>query len=184
MKTLAKTFQAFLIIMLLLPSSFAHAEDALKVGDLAPAFSSVTESGKTFALESRRGHWTVLFFYPKAGTPGCTKQACAFRDGIKKIRARCAEVFGLSADTVEAQRKFHDEHQLKFSLLADPDGQIVKQYGAQRPLIKLAQRWTFIIDPELRIRAIDKDVDPVLDAERTATTLASLGASAVSAPKK
>jgi len=151
----------------------AFAAD-LKVGDPAPLFKSKTQDGTEFDLKSRQGHWTVLYFYPKAGTPGCTKQACAFRDSIEKIRKQGAEVYGISADTVADQAKFHEEHHLTFSLLADPDDQVVNLYGSKMPLLKMSKRWTFILDPELKIRMIEKDVDPALDAEKVAAQVIEL----------
>ncbi len=164
-------------------ASSALASD-LKVGDPAPAFSTQTHEGAPFDLNSRAGKWTILYFYPKADTPGCTKQACAFRDGLKKITALGAEVFGISADTVEAQKAFHKKHALNFTLLADADGNVVEQFGTKMPMLKLSKRWTFVIDPDLKIRAIEKDVDPVLDAPRMAEQLAKLGAKPTAAPTK
>jgi len=158
-----------------LHSSIAVA-DELKVGDPAPVFKVQSHDGSEFDLSARKGQWTVLYFYPKADTPGCTKQACAFRDTIEKIRSQGADVFGISADTVESQAAFHKKYNLNFKLLADPEGAVIKRYGSKMPVLKLSKRWTFIIDPELKIRAIDKDVDPVLDAENVAKKIAELKA--------
>jgi peroxiredoxin Q/BCP len=144
------------------------------VGDAAPTFRLKTYENKDFDLSQRKGQWTVLYFYPKSGTPGCTKQACAFRDNIKKVRDQGAEVYGISTDSVESQAKFHKEHALNFVILADSDAKVTSAYGAKMPVVKVSKRWTFIVDPELKIRAIEKDVDPVLDADRVAKTLASL----------
>lgn len=162
----------FVFVMMAVSLSAAAAD--LKVGDPAPLFQLKTQEGKDFDLSSRKGTWTVLYFYPKAGTPGCTKQACAFRDKIEKIRAQGADVFGVSADSVEDQAKFHKEHHLNFTLLADADGKVVNLYGSKMPLITMSKRWTFIIDPELKIREIEKDVDPVMDADKVASTLGKL----------
>lgn len=148
--------------------------DQLKVGDPAPIFKVQAHDGSEFDLSSRKGQWTVLYFYPKADTPGCTKQACAFRDNIEKIRSQGADVFGISADTVESQAAFHKKYNLNFKLLADAEGEVIQRYGSKMPVMKLSKRWTFIIDPELKIRAIDKDVDPVMDAENVAKKIAEL----------
>ncbi|MBI1859893.1 MAG: peroxiredoxin [Deltaproteobacteria bacterium] len=146
-----------------------------KIGESAPVFVGKTESGESFSLESRKGKgWTVLFFYPKAGTPGCTAQACAFRDSVKAIRSRNAEVYGISADSVEAQKKFHDEHKLIFSLIADPDMHIIRKYDAAMEDQTRSRRWTFILDPTLTIRAFDDQVDPVMDAKKVAAKLTEL----------
>lgn len=157
----------------LLTSVFCLAAD-LKVNDPAPVFSTQAQDKSVFDLNSRKGKWTVLYFYPKANTPGCTKQACAFRDSISKIREQGADVFGISADTVEAQAGFHKEHRLNFTLLADPDAKIIKLYGAKKALLPMSNRWTFILDPDLKIKNIMKDVDPVMDAERVAKELSVL----------
>jgi thioredoxin-dependent peroxiredoxin len=148
----------------------------LKPGDPAPGLKLKTDSGADFDLKSRKGQWTVLYFYPKADTPGCTKQACAFRDNISQIRKLGAEIYGVSADNVEAVKNFKQKHNLNFVLLADPKLEAIKAYGTKMPVLSMSKRWTFIVDPELRIRAIDKDVDPVLDAERTAAMLKDLQA--------
>ena len=151
-----------------------RAED-LEIGSAAPLFTAANQDGVPFSLADRKGRgWSVLYFYPKADTPGCTKQACAFRDAVKKIQALNAEVYGVSTDTVESQAQFHKKYQLKFDILADPDGVVVSLYGAKMPMVDYAKRWTFIIDPELKIRAIEKDVDPASDAERVAGILAGL----------
>ncbi len=143
----------------------------LKVNDPAPEFTASAQDGSKFDLQSRKGKWTVLYFYPKSGTPGCTKQACAFRDNIKKIHDQDAEVYGISADSVEAQAAFHKEHHLGFTLLADPDDKIINLYGSKMPVVKMSKRWTFIIGPDLKIKDLMKDVDPVLDSARVAANL-------------
>lgn len=151
----------------------AHAAD-VKVGDQAPTFKIKTHEGIEFDLNSRKGKWTVLYFYPKAETPGCTKQACAFRDSVNKIRDEDADVFGVSADTVEDQAKFHKNHHLNFTLLADGNLDVIKLYGTKMPVMNMSQRWTFVIDPSLKIRAVDKKVDPVKDAEKVAEIIKKL----------
>ncbi len=146
----------------------------LSPGDQAPVFSAKTHEGKDFDLNSRKGKWTVLYFYPKADTPGCTKQACAFRDSIKVIRKQDADVYGVSIDTVEDQAKFHEKHHLNFTLLADAKADVVMKYGTKMPDKELSQRWTFIIDPSLKIRAVDRQVDPVKDAEKVAKLISDM----------
>jgi len=146
----------------------------LNLGDPAPTFKLKTDSGADFDLQSRKGTWTVLYFYPKAETPGCTKQACAFRDNISQIRRLGSEIFGISADKAAALAKFKLNHSLNFTLLADPGMDVIKAYGTKMPIMNMSKRWTFILDPDLKIRAIEKDVDPVLDAQRVAQTLQQL----------
>ncbi|MDZ4676739.1 MAG: peroxiredoxin [Oligoflexia bacterium] len=146
----------------------------LKTDDLAPLFKTKTHEGNNFDLASRKGKWTVLYFYPKAETPGCTKQACAFRDAIKSIRALDADVFGISADEVSELSKFHKKHNLNFTLLADPKVEIINAYGAKMPVIDMSKRWTFIIDPSLKIRTINNKVDPIKDADEVAKKIKTL----------
>jgi thioredoxin-dependent peroxiredoxin len=157
----------------LLTSASADAA-AAKVGDTAPSFTTKTHAGEDFSLESRKGKWTVLYFYPKAETPGCTTQACAFRDNLKKITAQDAEVYGISTDTVENQKKFHEHHKLNFTLLADPDATITEKFGTKMLALKMAKRWTYIIGPDLKIKSIDQDVDPAMDATKVAAKIAEL----------
>lgn len=160
--------------ILFLIGSWAFATAELKVDDSAPLFKASTQTGAEFSLSSRRGQWTILYFYPKAGSPGCTKQACAFRDSIDVIRAEGAEVYGISADTVKDQAKFHKEHHLNFDLLADPKDKVIDLYGTKMNNRTVSKRWTFVIDPELKIKAIMKDVDPVLDSEKMAAQIKRL----------
>jgi peroxiredoxin Q/BCP len=168
--------KTLLVIGLLFCCAFSatHAAAELKAGDPAPRFTAKTQAGGEFSLESRRGTWTVLYFYPKAGTPGCTKQASAYRDSIETIRAEGAEVYGISTDYVEDQAAFHAEQQLTFPLLADPEGKVTEAYGAKMPLLTVSKRWTFIIDPTLTIRQVQHDVDPEMDAQRVAAEIARL----------
>jgi thioredoxin-dependent peroxiredoxin len=165
----------YLFLSVFFFANMGCAQASVKVGDKAPLFETKNQSGETFRLADRAGKgWTVLFFYPKAGTPGCTKQACAFRDSIKVIRNQGAEVYGVSSDSVEAQAKFHKEHHLSFPLLADPDLQIINKYGVKMLAVSLAKRWTFLIDPNLVVRDVNDDVDPVMDAKRVGEKLAEL----------
>lgn len=162
-----KFFSAFMLFF----SFFIFAETNLKENETAPLFKLLTHEGHAFNLLDRKGIWTVLYFFPMAETPGCTKQACAFRDNIKAIRSLKAEVYGISTDTVEKLSAFHKNHQLNFTLLADDKLEVTKLYGSKMPLFSMSKRWTFIIDPELKIRWIDRDVDPVLDAKKVATKI-------------
>ncbi|MES2856315.1 MAG: peroxiredoxin [Bdellovibrionota bacterium] len=154
--------------------STLSAYGSLESGADAPVFKTQTHDGKTFDLTDRKGSWTVLYFYPKADTPGCTKQACAFRDTIKKIRDLGADVFGISADSVEAQAAFHKKHSLNFTLLADPDSKVITSYGTKMPVVGMSKRQTFIIGPDLKVKHIETDVDPVKDAAYVADVLTSL----------
>lgn len=149
------------------------------VGKPAPTFSAKNQDGVVFDLKSRLNQgYTVLFFYPKAGTPGCTKQACAFRDSIKVIRDKGAMVYGISADDVAAQKKFHDEHKMTFDLLSDTDAKIIKSYQVKMPMLSIAKRQTFILDDKLIVRRHFDDVDPAMDAKNVAKAIEDIKAGA------
>lgn len=151
------------------------AADGLKVGDTAPSFTLKDQDGKEINLADRKGKgWTVLYFYPKADTPGCTKQACAFRDSIKVIKAKNTEIYGVSVNTQDEQKKFSTKHNINFPLLCDASAEVAGKYGVKMPVVGIAKRWTFVIDPQLVIRNIDKDVDPAMDAKKTAKLLETL----------
>lgn len=172
MKKLITVLIPLMLLCCRLPSA---AAEQLQVGDSAPTFQVKTHSGGDFDLNARRGNgWTVLYFYPKAGTPGCTAQACAFRDAIQAIRQQGAEVYGISTDSVADLANFHREHKLGFTLLSDPDAKVIEAYGAKMPVLTMAKRWTFLIDPDLKVRRIDDDVDPAMDAQKVAAALKQL----------
>ena len=133
------------------------------VGDSAPDFSLMDQNGKTQSLEQYRGQWVAMYFYPKDDTPGCTTQACNFRDNIFAFRERGAVILGISLDDVESHEEFAEKYSLPFPLLADTDAAVAEQYGVVRNLgiTKMAKRQTFLIDPEGRVaKHYDKvDVD-------------------------
>jgi peroxiredoxin Q/BCP len=134
----------------------------LAAGDIAPPFRGQTTDGKEVSLSDFSGKKLVLYFYPKDDTPGCTAQACSLRDHISEIRAKGAEVLGVSKDTVASHQKFTQKHRLNFPLLADADGVIGKAYGTISGLIGLVglnQRWTFVIDEKGRIAHVFNKVD-------------------------
>lgn len=167
-----------LLVLLSFGASTANALPELQVGQPAPDFELLLQDGTPFKLSARKGlGWTVLYFYPKADTPGCTKQACAYRDGILKIREENAEVFGISTDAVQQLADFHTKYHLKFGLLSDPTGRVTEAYGAKMPLLTMAKRWTFLIDPEGLVRDINSEVDPALDPTWVVDRLRALKAS-------
>jgi thioredoxin-dependent peroxiredoxin len=100
----------------------------MKVGQKAPEFTVVDDSGKTVKLSDFKGKKVVLYFYPKDDTPGCTKEACSFRDGIAEIRKQGAVVLGVSADSTASHQKFKKKFDLNFPLLADTDKKIIEDY--------------------------------------------------------
>jgi thioredoxin-dependent peroxiredoxin len=101
----------------------------LQTGDPAPAFSLPDDTGRIVNSSDLRGKKVVVYFYPKDDTPGCTTEACAFRDGIQELRAKGAVVFGVSADSVSSHRKFSEKFQLNFPLLSDESKAMIQAYG-------------------------------------------------------
>ena len=139
----------------------APVAKVLSTGDLAPDFELRDQHGEFRRLADSRGYWTVLYFYPRDDTPGCTKEACAFRDGIEMLRSMEVNLFGVSTDSVERHAAFARKYDLPFPLLSDPDGATARAYGAYRKLCILgfARRQTFIVDPMGRIAQIYRSVD-------------------------
>jgi len=124
-----------------------------EVGQKAPTFELKDQSGKTHRLQDYKGTWVVLYFYPKDDTPGCTKEACSFRDNIGAVQKKNAVVLGVSADDVASHDKFAKKFDLNFPLLADPERKVVEPYGVWveksnygRKYMGI-QRATFLIDP-------------------------------------
>lgn len=118
-------------------------------GSAAPAFRLQDQNGKWISLDEQKGKWVVLYFYPKDQTPGCTTEACEFRDDVFAFRKAGAVVLGVSVDDVESHKAFSEKHGLPFSLLADPTKEIAKKYGVLTSFgpMEIARRDTFLIDP-------------------------------------
>ena len=152
------------------------AGDGLKVGQKAPEFTVVNDEGQKMKLSDFKGKKVVLYFYPKDDTPGCTTEACAFRDGIDEITDRGAVVLGVSADSVESHKKFKDKFELNFPLLADADKKITQAYGTWKEKSMYGKKYmgiertTFIIDEQGKISHIfpkvkvDEHYDEVVEA--------------------
>lgn len=126
----------------------------LDVGDKAPDFTLTNDKGETTSLADFKGQRVVVYFYPRANTPGCTKEACDFRDSLAQLNSAGIAVVGISPDKVEALAKFRDEHELNFPLLSDPDKEVMKSYGAfgeKKNYGKVVQgviRSTFLVEPD------------------------------------
>lgn len=143
----------------------------LKINDKAPDFTLLDENGNEVSLKALRGKTVVLYFYPRADTPGCTIQACAFRDTYKQMQKTGAVLLGVSPDTVKAQKKFQEKFKLPFPLLADADKKIADSFGVLQEKNMYGKkvmgivRTTFIIGPDSRIRYIFPKVKPEGHAE-------------------
>jgi peroxiredoxin Q/BCP len=152
-------------------------ELTLKEGDKAPAFKAATNGGGTLSLAELKGQHVVLYFYPKDDTPGCTKEACAFRDDFAAFKKKGAVVLGVSTDPVKSHGKFVDKFKLPFTLLADEDKKIVEAYGVWGEKTFMGRKYmgtnrvTFLIGPDGRIKKIWPKVKP---EEHAAEVLAAL----------
>ena len=154
MKLLTKL--ATLTVVVLFSWSQSASADTPKVGQQAPDFRLLDQNGKTHTLADFRGKWLVLYFYPKNDTPGCTEQACKFRDDLHKLTALDAQVVGVSVDDSASHAEFAKKYNLPFPLLADNKAETAARYDSLTNLgiIKFAKRNTFLIDPQGRIAKV------------------------------
>lgn len=135
----------------------------LPVGANAPDVAGVANDGHVARLSAARGRPAVVYFYPKDETPGCTKEACAFRDAFDRYAARHVPIFAVSRDSEETHREFRASHHLPFPLVADEEGAIAKAYGVESTL-GMSARVTFLIDGSGRVAKLWRDVDPGVHA--------------------
>jgi len=151
-----------LIVLILFALQLRAAQVTPQVGALAPDFTLPDQQGTPRKLSDYRGKWVVLYFYPKDETPGCTKEACAFRDDWQQLTALNAQVIGVSVDDPASHAQFASKHQLPFLLLSDVTAAVVEQYGAVIDLwfTKLAKRHTYVIAPDGKIAKAYLDVEP------------------------
>jgi thioredoxin-dependent peroxiredoxin len=152
-----------------------RTRDRVAAGSLAPNFTLPSQSGKMVSLRDFLGKKPViLFFYPKDDTPGCTKEACAFRERHEDFRELNAEVIGISSDPVESHRSFAAKHELPFTLLSDEGGKVRKLYGASSTFGLVPGRVTYVLDEEGVVRhifssqlGVEKHVEEALEALRS-----------------
>jgi len=155
----------------------AKLELKLKEGDLAPDFEALTQKGQSIKLSDFQGQNVVLYFYPRDNTPGCTKEACAFRDHVAELKRKKTIVLGVSIDSAQSHARFAEKYRLPFPLLADVDRKIVSAYGVwgdksfMGMKFKGTHRVTFLIGPDGRIRKIWPRVKP---AEHPAEVIEAL----------
>ncbi len=154
---------------------------ALAVGDPAPDFAAETDAGERLTLSSLRGRPVVLYFYPRDDTPGCTAEACGFRDHFPRFDARGAVVLGVSPDSAASHAAFRRKYQLPFTLLADPDHRVAEAYGAwkEKRMFGRAymgvERTTVVVGRDGRVARVFARVRPAGHAEAVAAALAGLG---------
>jgi peroxiredoxin Q/BCP len=148
---------------------------SIEVGEQAPEFSAEASTGKTISLNDLRGKWVILYFYPKDDTPGCTREACYFRDHNKRLESLGAVVLGCSPDDLKAHDKFITKYNLPFILLSDPEHEIANDYGVWKSKnmygkkVMGIERSTFMISPEGLVHRIwhkvkvEVHVDEIMD---------------------
>jgi len=155
--------------------------DWVEAGRRAPAFKLTADDGRQVKLSELRGAPVVLYFYPKDDTPGCTREACAFRDRQRELARRGATVLGVSPDSIERHVKFRDKYDLNFTLLSDPDHEVAEKYGAWREKTLYGkkrlgiQRSTFLIDAAGKVARVWKAVRVDGHDEQVIAALAELG---------
>ncbi|MCI0529220.1 MAG: peroxiredoxin, partial [Nitrospira sp.] len=152
-------------------------EIQVKEGQKAPDFELMDQEGKTVRLSDYRGKgWVVLYFYPKDDTPGCTKEACSFRDNLNQLQALNTTVLGVSVDDIRSHKNFSEKFNLNFPILSDTEYKVCKRYGTLSSMmgIKLAHRSTFIIDPDGIVRKVFPNVQPKDHAIEVAQVLKEL----------
>lgn len=165
------------VALVALSSLFTSARaEQPKVGDEAPGFRLKDQSGNWVSLDQFRGKWVALYFYPKADTPGCTTEACEFRDNIFAFEEIGATILGVSLDDVKDQKAFADKYSLPFPLLSDAGGETARAYGVLNNIMgmKLAKRQSFLIGPDGRIARHYAKVDPKAHSQEVLADLKSL----------
>lgn len=126
----------------------------IQLNGAAPDFTAKTTRGGSITLSALRGRYVVLFFFPKAFTPGCTRESKQFRDAYPELKALGAEVIGVSTDDHQTQCEFAEEVNADYPMIGDADGNIARQFDVFWPFLKFVRRVTFIIDPEGVVRAV------------------------------
>ncbi len=160
-----------------MPNKPKPAAHDLQPGDPAPEISLLTDAGAPFQLSSLRGKQVILYFYPKADTPGCTTESCQFRDFSPKITKKDAVVLGISPDTPKAQEKFKTKFGLPFTLLADAEHTVAEAYGVWKEKSMYGKKYmgvertTFLIDADGKIKKIYNKVKPDGHAEEVLADL-------------
>lgn len=159
MKNMIATLSAASLVIF---GSAAAYADQVSVGEAAPDFELTDQDGRMHSIEDYRGQWVALYFYPKDDTPGCTTEACEFRDNIFAFRNLDTQILGVSLDDAESHKAFSEKHGLPFPLLADTEGTTADAYGVKTKMMGMtvAKRQTFLIDPQGNVAKHYANVDP------------------------
>ena len=171
---------ALVVFAALFVARAARSGELPEVGKPAPDFNLPDQNGKQHVLQEYRGKWLVLYFYPKDDTPGCTQEACAFRDDLNQITGLGAQVVGVSVDDTDSHAEFAKKYHLPFPLLADKSTETAARYGALMNLwlIKFARRYTFLIDPQGNISKVYLSVETSRHSKQIIEDLKKLTAGA------
>lgn len=173
-----KHFISFLsAAAILLIGPITQAEQ-VRAGDPAPDFELQDQNGKLHSIEDYRGKWVALYFYPKDDTPGCTTEACEFRDNIFAFKNQDCQILGVSLDDVDSHQAFAEKYSLPFPLLADTEGRAADAYGVKTKMMGMtvAKRETFLIDPDGNIAKHYAKVDPDKHSQQVLADLETLKA--------
>jgi peroxiredoxin Q/BCP len=156
-------------------ASIARADEPLlAVGTPAPEVVGADAKGTTFKLSAQKGKFAIVYFYPKDDTPGCTKEACAFRDAFDKFVAAGVTIFGVSHDGEPSHKAFQQKYTLPFPLVADPSGAVQKAYHVPSTVWGGSKRVSFLVGPDGKIAKVFPDVDPGVHAKELLGVIASL----------
>jgi thioredoxin-dependent peroxiredoxin len=156
------------------PQAAEEPKELLGVGAAAPDVSGKDATGATVRLSERRGRPAIVYFYPKNDTPGCTKEACAFRDTFDKFKQHGVTIFGVSRDDESSHAAFREKYSLPFPLVADPSGSVQSSYGVPTRFPGMASRVTFLVAADGRIAKVWPDVDPAVHADEVLAAIAKL----------
>lgn len=177
---MANSIGKFLTALLATFGLTAQASAEIEVGTAAPTFNLQDQKGEWHSLDQYNGQWVVLYFYPKDDTPGCTKEACAFRDNIFAFEDIGAVILGVSLDDIESHQAFAEKYSLPFSLLSDTEAVTATDYGVLKSIgpMKFAKRQSFIIDPAGNVAFHYEKVDAETHSEQVLADLKNLMATA------
>jgi peroxiredoxin Q/BCP len=167
---------AVMLMALIASSDLLLADEGAVVGKEAPGFNLQDQNGEWHDLQDYRGTWLAIYFYPKDDTPGCTTEACNFRDNIYAFKAIGASVVGISVDDVESHKEFSGKYKLPFTILADEEGETAQDYGVLRDwkLIQIASRQSFLVNPDGAIVKHYEEVDPDTHTQEVLADLEAL----------
>ena len=163
------------LIILALKKSISGNDKKL-LDQPAPKFNLKNSQCSLISLESFKGKWLVIYFYPKDDTPGCTKESCNFRDNFQSIQSLNASIVGVSLDPSSSHQNFKKKYSLPFMLLSDGTGETAQKYGALNNfvILKFAKRQTFVVDPKGIIRSVYRNVNPLKHADEVMNDLRKL----------